>query len=394
MRLLFFTDTYLPQVNGVSRTLGRFSDYLQRTGTEHLIVTPRTGGDGRATSATTAALSGSGDFPVRSLASIPFALYPQCRLALPMMASLRQEIEAFQPDLIHLLTPFNVGLSGLRFARRHGLPHVASYHTHFDRYMEHYHMKALIPAYWAYTRWFHQSCSAIFAPSAETVDVLREQGLHRLRIWSRGIDANLYTPAKRNSALRQKLGITAPLLLLYVGRIAPEKDIDTLTAIMHTLPDSIRSQVHWLIAGNGPRLQQLQDEAPEGVTFLGHQEGEALAELYASADLFVFPSSTETFGNVVLEALASGLPVVGAAAGGVQELVADGQTGRLCEARQPEAFVQAITELLSSPEELANHREAARQSALQRSWDSIFSELVQDYAGILDAQRAAAAFSA
>lgn len=391
MRLLFFTDTYLPQVNGVSRTLGRFSDYLQRTGTEHLIVTPRTG-DHRTR--TPAGLAGSGDLPVRSLASIPFALYPQCRLALPMMASLRQEIEAFQPDLIHLLTPFNVGLSGLRFARRHGIPHVASYHTHFDRYMEHYHMKALIPAYWAYTRWFHQSCSAVFAPSTETVDVLREQGLHRLRIWSRGVDASLYSPAKRNPDLRQKLGITAPLLLLYVGRIAPEKDIDTLTAIMHALPDPLRSQVHWLVAGDGPRLQQLQDEAPPGVTFLGYQEGEELAELYASADLFVFPSSTETFGNVVLEALASGLPVIGAAAGGVQELVADGRTGRLCEPRQPEAFVRAISELLSSPQQLAAHREAARQAALQRSWDSIFSDLVQDYASILDAQRAADAFSA
>ncbi|MFS0725326.1 glycosyltransferase family 4 protein [Paenibacillus sp. 1P07SE] len=390
MRLLFFTDTYLPQINGVSRTLGRLSDYLHRTGTEHLIVTPRSGGDGRPA----APHDPQGGLPVRSLASIPFALYPQCRLALPMMASLRQEIEAFEPDLIHLLTPFNVGLSGLRFARRQGIPHVASYHTHFDRYMEHYHMKALIPAYWAYTRWFHQSCSAIFAPSAETVDVLREQGLHRLRIWSRGVDAALYSPAKRNAGLRERLGIAAPLLLLYVGRIAPEKDIDTLTAIMHTIPEPLRSQVHWLVAGDGPRLPELQAEAPAGVTFLGHTEGEELAELYASADLFVFPSSTETFGNVVLESLASGLPVIGAAAGGVQELVTDGRTGRLCEPGQPADFVQAITELLSSPGELARYREAARQAALRRSWDSIFAGLIDDYAGVLETQRAAAAFPA
>lgn len=389
MRLLFFTDTYLPQVNGVSRTLGRLSDYLRRTGTEHLIVTPRTSSEGAD-----GGLHKSAEMPVRSLASIPFALYPQCRLALPMMSPLRQEIAAFQPDLIHLLTPFNVGLSGLRFARRHRIPHVASYHTHFDRYMEHYHMKPLIPAYWAYTRWFHQSCSAVFAPSAETVQVLREQGLHRLRIWSRGIDATLYSPARRNPGLRERLGIAAPLLLLYVGRIAPEKDIDTLTAIMHALPESVRQQTHWLIAGDGPRLPQLREEAPANVTLLGYQEGEELAELYASADLFVFPSSTETFGNVVLESLASGLPVIGARAGGVQELVADGLTGRLCAPRQPEDFVQAITGLISSPETLAAYREAARQSALLRSWDHIFGELVRDYASVLEAQRAAAAFTA
>jgi phosphatidylinositol alpha 1,6-mannosyltransferase len=325
--------------------------------------------------------------PVRPVTSIPFFLYPECRLALPNLAAIRTELDRFQPDLLHLATPFNLGLCGLHYARKHRISHVASYHTHFDRYLTYYHMKATIPLYWSYMKWFHHSCDATFAPSRDTLDTLQEQGMDRLLLWSRGVDCSLYTPEKKSMDVRDRYGITAPYLLLYVGRIAPEKDIDTLSSIMKLLPDSVKSQVHWLIVGDGPQLQELRDSAPSNVTFAGYKSGEELAQIYASADLFVFPSSTETFGNVVQEAMASGLPVVAANSGGVREMVSSGENGVLCAPRQPQSFVQEIITLVDDSERLAKFRFEAREFALGRSWDAIFDQLLHDYEMIIDFRR-------
>ncbi|MCA0756282.1 glycosyltransferase family 1 protein [Paenibacillus sp. N4] len=375
MRLAIFSDTFLPQINGVSRTLQRLTDHLHLRGIEHLVFTPKSGKEADLAS------------PLRPISSIPFFLYPECRVALPNMAAVRQELLAFKPDLIHIATPFNLGLSGLHLARKHDIPHVASYHTHFDRYLEYYRMKKMIPLYWSYMNWFHRSCEAVFAPSRETMDTLRAHGMHRLRLWSRGVDCQLYSPAKRSHDMRERYGITAPLLLLYAGRIAPEKDIGTLGAVMRALPGSVQQRVHWIIAGDGPNRQELQEQAPANVTFAGYLHGEELAQAYASSDMFVFPSASETFGNVVLEAMASGLPVIGANAGGVKEIVADGVSGALCEPRNTEDFVRAIARWADSPELLGAMSRESRRQALGRSWTSIFDRLLEDYGHILDSRR-------
>ncbi|CAM4030819.1 glycosyltransferase family 1 protein [Paenibacillus alkaliterrae] len=375
MRLALFTDTFLPQINGVARTLQRLIDHLQRRGVEHLVFTPKCPQEDAYAS------------PVRPIASIPFFLYPECRLAMPNMAAIRNELLSFKPDLLHLATPFNIGLTGLRFAQKHQIAHAASYHTHFDRYLEHYRMQRMVPLYWSYMKWFHRSCDAIFAPSHETIDTLRDQGFYRLRLWSRGVDCQQYTPDKRSLSVRERYGITAPLLLLYVGRIAPEKDIDTLSVVMHELPESLKPHIHWLIVGEGPNQPELQKQATANVTFTGYKHGEELAQLYASADMFVFPSSSETFGNVVLEAMASGLPVIGANAGGVKEIVVPGRSGLLCEPRNPASFVKAITMWAENPEQLAAYSRESRRLALSRSWSSVFDKLLEDYEHIIEARR-------
>lgn len=211
MRLALFSDTYLPQTNGVARTLHRLTGHLHRRGIEHLLFTP------------TSVSEENCDDPVRKISSIPFFLYPECRLALPGLSSIQNELRSFRPDLLHMATPFNLGLSGLRYAQKHNLPHIASYHTHFDRYLGYYRMRGLIPLYWKYMKWFHRTCDAVLAPSQETAGVLRAHGFSGLRQWSRGVDCGLYDPAKRSSEVRDHFGIKAPLLLLYVGRVAPEK---------------------------------------------------------------------------------------------------------------------------------------------------------------------------
>ncbi|ANS73798.1 glycosyl transferase [Paenibacillus yonginensis] len=377
MRLALFTDTFFPQTNGVALTLNRLTRHLERRGIEHLLFTPK--------SAPEEQYAGS----IRPIASIPFLLYPECRLALPNLPAIRKQLSAFQPDLLHMATPFNLGLCGLRYANTHNLPHVISYHTHFDRYLEYYRLQKIVPLYWRYMRWFHQTCDATFAPSQETIDTLRMQGFQRLRLWSRGVDCTFYTPAARNTdSVKERYGITAPLLLLFVGRIAPEKDIATLAQAMQQLPDNVRSQMHLLVVGDGPMLPELRSQVPGNVTFTGYKHGEELAELYASADLFVFPSSTETFGNVVLEAMASGLPVIGVNAGGVKDLVMPGVTGSLVEPRRADVLAEEISRLAALPSLLADMGREARNHALRQSWESIFDGLIRDYEEAIETRRA------
>ncbi|OKP88461.1 glycosyltransferase family 1 protein [Paenibacillus sp. P32E] len=376
MRLALFTDTFLPQTNGVARTLGRLTSHLNRRGIEHLLFTPKS------------ATEGSYPDPVRPVASIPFFLYPECRLALPSMSSIQSQLNSFQPDLLHMATPFNIGLCGLRYAHRQGLPHVASYHTHFDRYLEYYRVRRIVPLYWKYMKWFHRSCDATFAPSRETIRTLQEQGFERLQLWSRGIDCRQYSPDKRNAAeVRERYGITEPLILLYVGRIAPEKDISTLLQAVRHLPESVAAGVHLLVVGDGPLLPELRSQAPRNVTFTGVKHGEELAELYASADLFVFPSSTETFGNVVLEAMASGLPVIAAGAGGSMELVMPGINGELFQPNDPGALVEEICRMANNSILREIMGMEGRRQALGRSWEHIFDGLIRDYEEVIDSRR-------
>lgn len=380
MRIALFTETFAPQVNGVARTLKRLTDYLQRRGVEPLVFAP------------THAENGADSDWMRPVGSIPFFLYPECRLAMPNIIAMRAELDRFKPDLIHLATPFNVGLCGLRYARKRGVTHVASYHTHFDRYLTYYHMSLAVPMYWKYIRWFHRTCSATFAPSMETIHTLREQHLSGMRLWSRGVDCQLFTPAKRDGdGVRRQYGIDAPILLLYVGRIAPEKDIDTLLAVMQSMAaGAMRSSVHWLVVGDGPMLPDLRAKAPANVTFTGYKSGDELARLYASADVFVSSSSTETFGNVVLEAMAAGVPVVGADAGGVRESVSDGATGLLCKPRDADAFESAIRRMAEHADVRAAFGAEARQAALGRSWNAVFDRLHADYIDIAAGKAAGA----
>ncbi|MEN1985561.1 MULTISPECIES: glycosyltransferase family 4 protein [Paenibacillus] len=367
MRLALFTDTYVPDTNGVAGTLHRLSKHLNRRNIEHLLFTPQSVIDGNHATA------------VHSVANIPFFLYPECRIALPSRTVIHRELQAFRPDLLHIATPFNMGLPGLKYALKHHLPHVISYHTHFDRYLEYYKLKSMIPLYWKYIQWFHRASDATLVPSQETFEELRQQGIQRLKLWSRGVDCELYTPDKRTPSIRQRYNISAPLILLYVGRIAPEKDIDTLAYAIQHLPEQMQSRVHWVIVGDGPQLPKLRQGAPSNVTFTGYLHGEALATMYASADLFVFPSPTETFGNVVLEAMASGLPAMVANAGGVKNLVTQHRNGILFEPGDGQALVREISYWGANEEALRSMGLEGRRLAEQRSWEQIFDKLIEDY---------------
>ncbi|QFT90287.1 GDP-mannose-dependent alpha-mannosyltransferase [Bacillus sp. THAF10] len=371
MKIAIFTDTFTPEVNGVAKTLKRFTTYLDSKGIEYRVFAPESPSKDLFSS------------QVHRFASLPFFLYPECRLAIPNMLSVKTELLKFQPDLIHVATPFNIGLCGLHYAKKLNIPVVGSYHTDFDKYLDYYDLPFLTKVLWSYMRWFHRPLRKIFVPSTSTQDHLRKHGFTNTSIWPRGVDCSIFQPTHSSNHLKNKYHIKEKYVLSYVGRLAPEKDIALLPEIQAALPASIRHDVHWLLVGDGPLKQELHKKAPPNITFAGFQSGDGLSEIYAGSDLFVFPSATETFGNVVLESLASGTPVVGADAGGVRTIIQQGVTGHLCKPKDVSSFAAAIHSLLSDHEKRDQMSIAGRQYALEQSWDAIFEKLLKDYESAL-----------
>ncbi|KAA0546602.1 glycosyltransferase family 1 protein [Bacillus sp. BGMRC 2118] len=370
MRIAIFTDTFTPQVNGVARTFQRFVDYLEDQNIEYRLFVPETEEDLYSSQ-------------IHRFTSLPFYLYPECRLAFPNVFHIKRELEQFNPDIIHIATPFNMGLTGLFYGRKLNIPMVGSYHTNFDQYLRYYDLQFLSKWIWKYMNWFHRSFDINFVPSYETKKDVEGKGFSNVHIWSRGVDCNKFHPQFSREDFRERYKIKERYILSFVGRLAPEKDVDVLVKIAEQLPSYLKENVHWIVAGDGPLLEELQNNKIRNMTLTGYLKGNQLAELYAVSNLFVFPSSTETFGNVVLESLACGTPVIGAKAGGVQEIIQHHKTGILCEPGNVSEFVSSIEELLHKTKVLEEMGVEARNYALRKTWDSIFKQLLYHYENVI-----------
>ena len=372
MKIAFFTDTFYPEINGVAKTLKRLTDYLEEQNIEVKVFAPSAINNEYAST------------NIQRFKSLPFFLYPECRLAFPNVFHIKTELQKFSPDLIHVATPFNMGLCGVYYAKKLNIPLVGSYHTDFNYYLQYYDLDFLSKYLWKYMNWFHRPFKKTFVPTNETLEQLKREGFMNLEIWPRGVDASLYHPYYDKLTVRQKYGIRKKYLLLYVGRLAPEKDVGKLLEIAKLLPNEINEQVQWLIVGDGPMRTQLQNHAQPNMLFTGFLKGEELAELYSTAELFVFPSPTETFGNVVLESLASGTPVIGTNSGGVKNIIQNNTTGYLCKMGDAQDFANSITYLLNKHSLRRQMGFEGRHYALSQKWDKIFDELLFHYADVID----------
>ncbi|MGP4074268.1 glycosyltransferase family 4 protein [Halobacillus sp. K22] len=371
MKIAIFSDTFTPQVNGVSLTLERLINHLENEKVHYRLFAPLLKGSINSNC-------------IRLVPSIPFFLYPECRLSFPCAPGIKKELEAFNPDIIHIATPFTIGLSGLYYAKKLSIPIVGSYHTNFDRYLKYYNLPYLSKWMWKYMKWFYQPSKKTFVPSYQTRTELLHYGFHNISIWSRGVDCTKFHPSNNKVNIKTLYGIERPFLLTYVGRLAPEKDLDILIEAARNLPPPYKNKVHWIIVGQGPLFKELTREKLPNMTFTGYLHGSELTDIYANSTLLVFPSTTETFGNVVLEALACGTPVVASKSGGVQEIIVDGKTGLLCEPRNSSQMIDAICNLLSNPLRLATMGKEAREYALAQSWESIFNKLLNEYKEVID----------
>jgi glycosyltransferase involved in cell wall biosynthesis len=371
MRLTLVTETFAPQVNGVSRTLGQLVDHLERSGDTVQVVHPDYGKPA----------AGPHHHLVRSS---PLPFYREVSVPLPPFGPAHRAIDAFGPDLIHVATEATLGLSALRHALRRGVPVVSSFHTNFDQYCDHYRVGWAKGVAWRYLRWFHNRTRETYVPSRATIGDLEARGFERLVLWPRGVDGRLFRPDRPGRAkVRETLGFGPDDLVIgHVSRLAAEKNVMHLAEALMEVGRA-RPDARFLFVGDGPARAELEREMGPNARFVGYQGGEDLADHYAAADLFAFASLTETFGNVVLEALASGLPVVAVRAGGVGEIVRSGETGILVEPSDPPSqLAGALLGLADNPALRREMADSARAYALGQTWVAIMGRLRDRYRAV------------
>jgi glycosyltransferase involved in cell wall biosynthesis len=368
VKIALFTEVFLPKIDGITNRLRNTLECLQAEGHETLLFAPHT------------AVAEHGATRVVRVPSLAFPPYPGVRLALPD-PRIAAALARFGPDVVHAVGPACLGVAGVAAARALGLPLVASYHTDFPRYAAGYGLGLAERAIWPLIRAVHGAAHVNLAPSRFTCEELEAHGLRRVGLWRGGVDAERYHPRKRSLATRLRLSGGRPdgPLLLAVGRLAPEKNLPVLAEVLEAIPDA-----HLALVGDGPARAELErlfaPYAAEGrVHFAGFLRGEELARAFASADLFVMPSRTETLGFVVLEAMASGVPVVAAHAGGVPDLVRHGEDGLLYDPDRPRELVEHVAALLDDEGRRRQLARTARKAAEQASWRAETRRLVDAY---------------
>ena len=369
MRIAFFTDTFYPQINGVTNTFSYLSNYLYLNNIEHIFFAPDYEVEQYEKS----------KIPVIRFKGIAPPIYPECRLAFPHFGKVLESLNAFQPDVVHIATEQGVGFSGLRAARELNLPIVMSYHTNYDKYLDFYNLNYLDKALWTYLKWFHSFAEVNLCPSVNTLQELKQRGFSGLDIWSRGIDLNRFSPDYYSKSVRTKFGGSDKTIFLYVGRIAKEKGLDTLVESIRVVNEKHKDKILFVFTGDGPYLEELSSLKIPNTVFTGAKQGKELAEIYASSDVFVFPSGSETFGNVMLEAMASGLPGICVNSGGVIDFAVHKENAFVCNYRDVSSLAHAMVKMLD-PELREKIRHGAIETAKQKSWGSVFDGLMAHYA--------------
>jgi glycosyltransferase involved in cell wall biosynthesis len=373
LRLAVFTDTFAPQVNGVARTLGQLVNAVKARGGDATVITVRAGNDDAAEGRT-----------VVRWPAIPFWGYPELRIAGPRVAEARRVLRRLRPDLVHIATPFGVGLAARAAALSEGIPVVSSFHTDFASYLGFYGLQALSGVAWPYLRWFHNGGERTFVPTRHGADDLRLRGFERVCVWGRGVDRDRFSPRFRSRAVRARLGVAdGDILIASVGRLAPEKGIETILAAAHILHGRGASHIRFAFAGDGPAESRYRDAAPPGTVFTGRLLGDALSEFYASADAFVFASTTDTFGNVLLEAMASGLPVVATDQGPTLE-VANAGNACVVPPKDPEALASVLQHISSDAPLRMQLRASSLASVVERDWRRVWDDLFGEYEAVVD----------
>ena len=374
MKIAFFTETFLPKVDGIVTRLTKTIQNLVESGDEVTVFCP----EGCPSNYMGAKVIG--------VPAMPLPLYPELKLGLPG-PGVSDELESFKPDLIHVVNPAVLGLGGIWLAKTNNIPLVASYHTHLPKYLEHYGMGMLEPLLWELLKAAHNQATLNLCTSTAMVQELSEKGIQNTALWQRGVDTDIFKPELRDEQMRKRLlgkFSDEGSLLIYVGRLSAEKQIERIRPVLEALP-----RTRLALVGDGPYRQQLEKIFQgTSTTFVGYLSGNELASAYASGDAFLFPSSTETLGLVLLEAMAAGCPVVGANKGGIPDIISDGENGCLYnpdgENDGALSLIEATKKLLGNEVERTAMRKAARSEAERWGWGGATKQLRSYYNDVLD----------
>jgi glycosyltransferase involved in cell wall biosynthesis len=369
MRIALFTETFLPKVDGIVTRLRHTVDHLQRQGNQVLVVAPEGG------------ITEHKGAKVYGVSGFPLPLYPELKMALPRPA-IGYTLEQFQPDIIHVVNPAVLGLSGIFYSKVMKIPLIASYHTHLPQYLQHYGLGMLEGLLWELLKAGHNQAALNLCTSTAMVEELSAHGIERVDLWQRGVDTELFHPDLASLEMRDRLTQNHPEspLLLYVGRLSAEKEIERIKPILEAIP-----QARLALVGDGPHRQALEKHfAGTNTNFVGYLMGRELGSAFASADAFIFPSRTETLGLVLLEAMAAGCPVVAARSGGIPDIVTDGVNGYLFD---PKADIQdaidATIKLLENKQQREIIRQNARREAEKWGWAAATHQLHDYYQKIV-----------
>lgn len=374
MNLTIVTETFAPEINGVAMTFGHVARELARRGHHVLVCRPR-----RSDSDQSGPADGFEDW---LMAGLPIPGYPQLRLGLPAHRAFRRRWREQRPDLVHVVTEGPLGASAVTVARELGIPLTSSFHTNFHAYARHYRLGPLRGLALAWLRRVHNRTLRTFAPTAELCEELMAAGFLGVTLMSRGVDTEQFSPAHRSDALRASWGAgPEDTVVVHVGRLAAEKNYPLLFQCF----DAIRAanpRTVFVIVGDGPLRANLQRTNP-GVHFTGFVSPAQLARVYASADLYLHASLTETFGNVLTEAMASGLAVVAFDYAAAREFIRHDVNGLAIPRAEPAVFVSAAIALASSPERIERLRRAARGRLVEQSWSRVIAQFEADLLGVL-----------
>ncbi|GAB4310086.1 MAG: glycosyltransferase family 1 protein [Phototrophicales bacterium] len=380
MRVALFTETFLPKHDGIVTVICLLLDHLAKRGIESIIVAPTTA-DNLGEQITKYA-----NTEVIRVPGVTFPLYPQLKAGPPTYATY-DRLKAFKPDIAHIIHPVLIGGFGILMAKKLGIPNLTSFHLDISQVIKHFKLGPVSMGFLTspidmMTRFMFNMADYTLAPSRLIQRKMLDMGVTRVGLWKRGVDAERFHPRYKSEAMRYELSDGHPedTLLIYVGRLSPEKQVTQLRAALEQIPGT-----RLAIIGNGPYEQELRQYfAGYPVKFMGQMTGEPLSQAYASGDIFTFASASETFGLVVTEAMAAGLPVVSSRVGGIPDVVQEGVTGYTFEVNDVVGLVAGVRQIASDKTKMQQMSKAARAYAETQTWEAMMDEVIDHYARLIE----------
>ncbi len=371
-KVALFTGNYHHVRDGVSLTLNRLVAFLLENGVDVLVFGPTIDDPPMEHSGVMVAVP-----------SVKAPGRPEYRITTGFPDDAREKLEDFDPDIVHIATPDILGYKALKWARKNSVPVVSSFHTHFTSYLKYYKLGLMEPLGWKYLRWFYGQCEHVYVPTESMAQELRDQQIDtNLKIWARGIDVEKFNPSYRNPSWRKKVGFSEDdIVVTFVSRLVWEKNLELFADVVQDVQKT-EPKLKALVVGDGPAMTGLKQMMPNAA-YLGFLKGEELSSAYANSDIFFFPSDTETFGNVTLEAMASGLPCLVADAVGSKSLVAQNKNGFLGDVNDPETFKKYLKKLVDDSDLRQQMSAESLTRAEDYSWESINNNLLGYYQEIL-----------
>jgi len=369
LKIAYFAGSMKPGHDGVTRVLYKLIEALNANGIKNIFFSP-------IIPAEEEQLTKMYEIP-----SFTFPMYKDYKFPIAGHKSFEEKLEEFKPDILHINSPCPLGYAAVKYGLKHNIPVVATYHTHFASYAKYYKVKALESVSWSYFRVIYNNCETVYVPSKPILEELNSHGLYNLEYLPHGVDTKIFNPGFYSEDWKIRNNLQDKTILLFAGRLVWEKDLHTL-AMAYKILKGKRNDIALVIAGDGPIKNELKEYMPDAI-FLGQLSGSDLSTAYASSDIFIFPSTTETFGNVTLEAMASGIPPICAKEGGAYGIIDDGVTGLIAKPRDPVDLSNKIEYLVNFP--LKRKLIAANSLAFakEQSWEKIFKKLFYSYQEVL-----------